>query len=350
MVSFVVGPRMVRPNNLGRATGFLSSALLGAHFGVPGADVGSVKTDEGQPGAKNGRRRAVRPFDFRRPSKLNRDHVRTLEIVQETFARQFTTVLSSSLRAVSNVTVESIEQMSYDEFVRATPNPTHLSILSISPLPGVAIFQLPLAIGFAAVDLMLGGHGKGVDLGRPLTDIEVNLLRDLINRILGELRYAFESVVEFDPVVVQVESNPQFAQVAAPSDMIVVITFDVRINTAHGRATIAFPYASLTPVLDSFTGNIVIAERDSHQVLAAQVALNDNIHETPVDVAVQFKPVRLTSEEIVHLNPGDIVPLNQSVNSNLIVTVGDTPAFVGRPARVGKRLACQVVGTTTEAR
>jgi flagellar motor switch protein FliM len=293
---------------------------------------------------KANKQRIVRSFDFRRPNKLNRDHVRTLEIVQETFARQFTTVLSSSLRAVSNVTVESIEQLSYDEYVRATPNPTYLSVLSVSPLPGVALFQLPLEIGFAMVDMLLGGHGgEGTDQGRPLSDIEVTLLRDLMSRVLGELRYAFESVVVFEPQVVQVESNPQFAQVAAPSDMIVVTTFDVRINSSQGRATLAFPYGSLTPVLDSFTGNVVMAERDAAIVALAQQHLRDRVAEAAVDVRVCFDPVRLTSAEIVSLRPGDIVPLGQSINSSLTVSVANSPTFVGRPARRGKRLACQII-------
>ncbi|MGE0306577.1 MAG: flagellar motor switch protein FliM [Acidimicrobiia bacterium] len=297
---------------------------------------------------KANKQRTVRPFDFRRPNKLNRDHVRTLEIVQETFARQFTTVLSSSLRAVSNVTVESIEQLSYDEYVRATPNPTYLSVLSVSPLPGVALFQLPLQISFAAVDMLLGGHGKGNDFSRPLTDIEVTLLRDLMSRVLSELRYAFESVVEFDPTVVQVESNPQFAQVAAPSDMIVVTTFDVRINSANGRATLAFPYGSLTPVLDSFTGNVVMAERDAHIVETARAHLRERVIEAPVDVSVQFDPIFLTSGEIVSLRPGDVIPLGQSVSSALTVAVANSPTFIGRPARRGKRLACQIIAPIKE--
>lgn len=292
---------------------------------------------------KAAHRHTVRPFDFRRPNKLNRDHVRTLQIVQETFARQFTTVLSSTLRAISNVTVESIEQLSYDEYVRACPNPTHLSILSIHPLPGVAILQLPLPVAMTAVDLMLGGHGKGNDGSRPLTDIELTLVRGLIERILSELSYAFESVVELEPVIVQVESNPQFAQVAAPSDMIVVITLDVRIDTAHGRATLCFPYASLTPVLDAFTGNVIVTERDPLLLARAAEMVRDKVTEASVEVAVQFEPVSLTSDEIVSLRVGDVLPLGQGVDSSLTLLVGGAPTFVCRPARRGKRLACQIV-------
>jgi len=294
------------------------------------------------------RRGEPRPFDFRRPTKLNRDHVRTLEIVQETFARQFTTVLSSTLRAVSSVTVEGIDQLSYDEYVRATPNPTHLSILSIHPLPGVAILQLPLGISLTAIDLMLGGHGKGNDGRRPLTDIEVGLMRPLIDRVLNELSYAFDSVVSFEPAVVQTESNPQFAQVAAPSDMIVVITLDVRIDSAHGRATLSFPYASLTPVLDSFTGTIVVAERDPELAARSSANLRARLNEVPVDVAVRFPPVRLTPAEIVSLEVGDVLPLPHGTDADLTVTVGEVPCFLGRPARRGKRLACQITATKPE--
>jgi flagellar motor switch protein FliM len=274
--------------------------------------------------------------------------VRTLEIVQETFARQFSTVLSSGLRVVANVTLESIDQLTYDEFVRATPNPAFLSILSIAPLPGVAILQLPLSISYTAVDLLLGGHGKNSDLSRPLSDIEVALLRDLISRVLDELRYAFESVVSFEPTVVQVESNPQFAQIAAPSDMIVVSTLDVRVNSSYGRATLAMPYTSLAPVLDSFTGNVVVTDRESPQVRKAKAALLDRVNDTSMPVSVRFAPVRLTASEITSLEVGDIVPLHQAVDSALTIAVGDRPAFVGRPARRGKRLACQVIAPLSE--
>src|SRR4051812_39276271 len=103
----------------------------------------------------------VRPFDFRRPNKLNRDHLRNLQIVHETFARQFTTVLSSTLRTVAHVSVTSIDQLTYDEYVRSTPNPTFLAILSTPPWTGTSAFQLPLKITLTAIDLLLGGHGKG---------------------------------------------------------------------------------------------------------------------------------------------------------------------------------------------
>src|SRR3954470_12238246 len=133
-------------------------------------------------------------FDFRRPSKVNRDHVRALQIVHETFARQLSTVIATTLRAVAQVSLTSIEQLTYDEYVRSLPNPSFMVILSLNPLPGAAVMQLPLPIVFAAIDRLLGGTGEALSPKRPLTEIESNLMRGLIDRALRELEYAYESL------------------------------------------------------------------------------------------------------------------------------------------------------------
>ena len=118
-----------------------------------------------------------RPFDFRRQTKLSREHIRTLQIVQETFCRGFSTMLASSLRTVAHVSIRSIEQHSYDEYVRELPNPTLLTLLGLAPLPGAAILQLPTDIAYCAVELLLGGKGSGEQPTRPFTDLELLLLR-----------------------------------------------------------------------------------------------------------------------------------------------------------------------------
>ena len=129
------------------------------------------------------------PFDFRRPNKFSRDHVRAFQIVHETFARQLSTVLATTLRAGANCTLGTVEQLTYDEYVRSLPNPSYLIVLSLSPLPGAAILQFPLPIVFAAIDRLLGGTGDSVSPKRPLTEIESNLMRSVVDRTLRELEY-----------------------------------------------------------------------------------------------------------------------------------------------------------------
>lgn len=285
----------------------------------------------------------TRNFDFRRPNKLSRDHVRNLQIIHETFARQFTTVLSSTLRVVSQVSVLSIEQLAYDEYVRDTPNPSHMSILSLEPLPGVAVLQFPLSTAMTIVDLMLGGHGATTGPDRPLTDIERGLVRTIIDRVLAELTYAFESVATIEPAVIGHESNPQFAQVAGPSDMTVVIMFDVRIGEVENIASLCFTYSALQPILDTIAAAAAHSQIGRHDIDLARERMSRRLLDVPVELAVEFAPTTLTSGEIVDLQVGDIVPLGHPVDLPLTGTVDGTPTFRVRPARAGKRLAAQVV-------
>ncbi|HLJ09395.1 MAG TPA: flagellar motor switch protein FliM [Acidimicrobiia bacterium] len=281
-------------------------------------------------------------YDFRRPNKFTREHVRALQIAHETFARQFTTVLSTTLRTVSQVQSKGIGQLTYDEYIRDVPNPTYLAILSLPPLAGAAIFHLPLPVVMTAVDRLLGGPGTGPALNRPLTEIEQSLMRDLLGRVLRELAYAFESLTTLEPVVTHQESNPQFAQIGAPSDMVIVFGYDLRIGAQEGSATLCIPFAALQPVLDEVTGNSLLAGRVESDTDSVRDALASRMGAAPVTVSVTFRPVALPLADIVDLRPGDVLPLDHPVSLPLEVTVGGVPRFEAHPGRRGKRLACVI--------
>jgi flagellar motor switch protein FliM len=289
-----------------------------------------------------------RPFDFRRPNKLNRDHLRNMQIVHETFARQFTTVLSSTLRTLAHVSVTSIDQLTYDEYVRIAPNPTFLAILATPPWTGTSAFQLPLTTVLTAIDLLLGGHGKDAP-DRSLTDIELGLTRTLLDRAMSELSYAFNSVAEVHPQIARHESNPQFAQIASPSEMMIVVTFHVRINESEGPATLCYPYTTLQPVLDSFSGNLAQVLPTGDRAREEAVKLRHAILDVPLDFRAEFPAVTIAASDLAAMQPGDVIPLGVSTDTPITGMVGGHPIFVVRPARKGKRLACQVLTPLPDA-
>jgi flagellar motor switch protein FliM len=287
-------------------------------------------------------------YDFRRPNKFSRDHVRALQIVSETFARQFSTVLATTLRAVSTATFIEIEQLTYDEYIRSLPNPSHMVILSLHPLPGAAILSMELPMALASVDRMLGGTGEAGVKARPLTEIEANLMRGVVERGLRELDYAFESLVKIESRIMQLESNPQFAQIAAPPDMTIVICFEVKISEQKAKMTLCIPFDSLQPVLETFEAQSMFAGRGSVDPAVFLRQLHESVRDVPVDIHVTFKPVALTSAEVVDLEVGDVVPLHHSVNEPLTISVGNIGCFAGVSGRKGKRLACLVVSALQE--
>ena len=138
------------------------------------------------------------PYDFRRPIKLSREHIRTLQIAFETYARSCGTLLTTRLRVVSSVTLGSLEQLTYEEYVGSLANPTVIAVVAIDPLPGAVLLELSVGSAMTAIDHMLGGPG-GVQPERPLTEVEMPLLRGLLERMLGELRYGFETLVYISP-------------------------------------------------------------------------------------------------------------------------------------------------------
>jgi flagellar motor switch protein FliM len=284
-----------------------------------------------------------KPFNFRRPNKFNRDHFRAFQIVHETFARQLTTVYSTTLRAVSSVSLLSVEECSYGEFIEATANPSFLSILQITPLPGASLWHMPMPLAMGIIERMLGGQGTGPFPNRPLTDIEAILMRDITDRGLRELTYSYESLFEVHAKTMQLESNPQFAQISSPSDMVLLISFEVKVGEAEGTAQLCIPYASLQEQLENLSGGHLFKDRPNIDPIAINRALKDRLSEAPVDVNVLFNSVTMSGTDILELEVGDVVSLHHPVNAPLTVKADGVPHLRAKPGRQGKRLACQIV-------
>ncbi|GIU85817.1 MAG: flagellar motor switch protein FliM [Acidimicrobiia bacterium] len=295
------------------------------------------------------KRHNVVPFDFRRQSKFTRDHVRALQIVHETFARQLSTVLATTLRSAASCTFSRIEQYSYDEYVRSLPNPSYIVILSLNPLPGAAILQFPLPITFAAIDRLLGGTGEAASPKRPLTEIESNLMRSVVDRALRELEYAYETLVRVETEVVAQEFNPQFAQITSPSDMVLVVSIDTRIGDKQGPATICIPFTTMQPVLEALASQSLFQDHRAADPEQWQRQLERALAGVPVELHVRFDSVALTSQEIIDLQVGDVVPLNHPVDKPLTVSVDGVPCYRAVSGRRGKRLACLIVATEQES-
>jgi flagellar motor switch protein FliM len=286
------------------------------------------------------------PYDFRRPIKLSRDHVRTLQIAFETYARSCGTLLTTRLRVVSSVTLASIEQLTYDEYVASLANPTVIATVALDPLPGTVLMEMSSSAVMTAIDHVLGGPG-GSQPERPLTDVEMPLLRGLLERMLGELRYGFETLVGLSPKLREVEYNAQFLRAHQPGDAVVVASFEMKIGAQECVASICLPFTTILPALErQETVELSPAERTVRD--SALRNLTAGLSAAPIDVAVRFRPIRMRTDDIVDLRPGDVVPLGHPTSLPLEVTVNDTVFAHAVPGNQGARLACLVVPSPQE--
>ena len=282
-------------------------------------------------------------YDFRRPMTLAREHARVLEMAFETYARQWGTQLTSRLRVVANVTLESVEMQSYDEYVGALPAMTTMVLCGVEPGRSTAVLQLPLDVTMVWIDHLLGGPGAPLGVERELTEIEWHLFRELLQHALRDLSYAFAAVCPLDVTVRAVQYNPQFVQAVAASEPVIVTTFALRVADRQATASLMVPADAL---LGTLRAGEVLDNRTPEEVAAHRRALaqvTEQVLGVPVDVAVRFAPLAVSAHDVAGLRPGVVVPLRHRADAPLDVVVGDVPLATAAIGSSGSRLACLVV-------
>lgn len=290
----------------------------------------------------------IRLYDFRRPTKLSRDHIRVYEIALETFARQWTTLLTTSLRVVSTVSLRGVAQVTYDEYVSSLPPTTVMMVLNVEPMNGAGILQVSLDNAMTMVDHLLGGHGRPPQPKRPLTEIESVLVRGLVERVLHELGYALESLVPLNAEITTIEHNPQFAQAASPSDLMVAASFDVRVGVDECVATLCLPFNGLFAHLErAINGSVNGRDRGGRE--AALRAVTARLNDVPVEVGVRFQSTVIALAEVVGLQPGDVVRLAHPLGRPLGVTADGVTFAHAVMGSEGRRMACLVVHPPEES-
>jgi len=226
--------------------------------------------------------RKVKIYDFRRPDKFSKDQIRTLQMMHETFARLTTTALSAQLRALVSVHVASVDQLTYEEFIRSIPNPTTLAVINMDPLKGSAVLEIDPSITFTIIDKLFGGRGEQTKISRELTDIEQSVMEGIIVRILGNLREAWSNVIDLRPRLGNIETNPQFAQIVPPNDMVVLITLETKIGEVEGMTNLCIPYITIEPVISKLSAqywysSIRKGATDENMVLIAQLTTDGEL-------------------------------------------------------------------------
>ena len=293
---------------------------------------------------KRSRRGETRTYDFRRPTKLSREHVRVLQIAQEAFARQATTTLTTFLRAGARLELLGIEQFSYDDYVETLPNPFFLSTFSLEPLAGKGLLAYPLDIAMAIVDHMLGGSGMAEQPNRPMTAMETTISDHLISRLFDELATAFAPITEIQPALLSHEYNPQLAQAAAGSDTVMVATFAMAVGQREGEATLVLPFSSFAQSLNN-AASPQLSESALRKRQRATEALIERLNLVPVDVSVRFAPLTVSSADLLSLAVGDVLLLRHPPDAPLEVTTNDATFAYAIASNHRRRLAAAIVPT-----
>ncbi|MFI7585882.1 flagellar motor switch protein FliM [Spongisporangium articulatum] len=304
----------------------------------PAAGTGRTVGDVSVPGP----RPDARSYDFRRPSRLTREDAHLLKVAFQTFGRQATTVLTTGLRALSHLSLQQVEEMSYDEYLSGIHEGAVCAVLSMEPLQGKAMFTTNQQAMLAMVDHLLGGPGGQNQPERPLSEIEHALVRHLFVRVLRELAYALEPIAQTSPELTTLENNAQFVQAAAPTDPVVVARMQLTVGDVSSATDLCFPYAMLAPALQLLAKTEDLTEKDRLRV-AATARTSRRLNDVEVDVSVRFDTQRLHSSEIGRLKVGDVLTLGHRTTHPLSVMAASSVFALAVPGTSGKHLAALIV-------
>lgn len=308
-----------------------------------GGDAGMREESGGTAAQKRAHRSAVayEVYDFRRPDKFSKEQLRTLQMLHETFGRLAGTTLSAFLRTNVSIDLISLEQVPYEEYLRSISQSV-FTILSIPPLSGQAAMEMEFGLVFTMLDKLLGGPGRAIDRTN-LTDIEMPLFQQIVARMFGSLKSAWEGVVIVNPSVEEVETSSQFVQIAPPSDIVVSILFEVRVGDAHGAMSLCIPYMVLKPITAKLSAQKWFAATSSRkQTSAHRKSLVGQLGSTKVDLAIRMGRSRITVQDFLLLRAGDVIRLDQKTKSDMVLCVSGKDKFRGKPSLNGKQVAFHI--------
>lgn len=287
-------------------------------------------------------KRSPRDFDFRRPKSLERNQLRTLQLVLESFLRAASSVLSANLRMPFRLTVGELDQKPWEAVISNLEDPASITVFSLPPLPSKALWHMPIDLVMRLIDMRLGGSGKGDVPRRALTDIERIIIRDLLSEMLVQLVPAFGPITPVSIGTLHQESSLQFVQLVSLTEMCVLAPIEVSIaNDTPIFSAICLPFPLLRPITEILNNRANPVEDAIESTITQKI--EERLYDVPVTINVEFEPTTLTSREIVSLAVGDVVRLSHRKGQALRIKVDGSCLYWAQPTQVGKRVACILI-------
>ena len=297
---------------------------------------------------KKSKENTVKDYDFARPSKFSKEHLRTLEIIFDNYGRALSTSLPMYLRKNIQVEVMNSEAVTYMEFSNALSNPVLLGIIDFAPLKGNIIMEMATKLGYAIIDRMLGGEGEPLEKSREFSEIELLIIERIMITCVELMREPWENVLDVDPRLERIETNPQFAQIISPTEMIAIVTINIKIGEVEGLINLCLPYVTLEPVMDKLNTKFWYSSMQESDKESYAGDLETLITKAEVPVTAILGRSSISVSDFSTLVPGDIIRLDKKVGDELDVFVGDIKKFTAYPGSSGKNYAVRITSVIRE--
>jgi flagellar motor switch protein FliM len=319
----------------------LSQAEIDALLGAV-AD-GTLPTED-QPPTLSADGRIVKTYDFRRPAKFSNEQLRTLQAIHETVARVAAARLSSSLRGAVVIQLAGTDQLIFDDYLSQLSLPTELVVMASTGLAGPFMVDMDLGFGLAAVDRLLGGPGRIPPVRGEPTPIEADLISRVVAHLPHALNEGWSHLQTLDVQITESALTPILLRVASPSEVVAVMTYEVRFAGQTAPMTICYPYNSLEPLLPRLAATMWYSQRrQAAGSSSVRDVLESEIRSVEIPVTASFRAVDIPVEALTELRPGDVIRFDEHFDEPVLIAVADQAQAWAMPGRVGDRVALRLV-------
>jgi len=286
--------------------------------------------------------RKIRSYDFKRAVRFSKDHIRSLTRIHENFARYLTTYFSAQLRTFVQINVVQVEQLPYDEFIRSIPKMTILNIFEAEPFKGRMVLEVNPNVAFAMLDRMLGGTGMAPSKINALTEIETTVMERIFSRAFDSLQEAWKNVLDIEPRLEALETNPQFMQIVSPNETIALISLSTKIGDTTGMINLCIPHVVIEPIMPKLSvHHWFVSEKKTREPIEVE-KLRQRVTKAKLPISVELGTSNITVHELMQLAVGDVIALNKPVDSGLSIRVGEREKYIGTPGVYKDRISVQI--------
>ncbi len=291
----------------------------------------------------------IKVYDFRRPNKLSKDHISTLFMIYENYARIVSNYLTGQLRNTVSIRVSSVEQLTYEEFVRSVPSPTILATLNMEELKGKFFLEVNPTFGFQVIDLLCGGMAKETERDNEFTDIELVVIGEVLETMNRCMKFAWEEILDLTPTIESVDKSPQLEQSIPPNESIALVSFETELKGKNSFINLCVPYLSLEPVIHRLSIHSWFeSEKGRSDQTSYAEQLEEKLQSATAEVKAELGRTSLHIRDFIQLDAGDVIKLDQKIADPLQIFVENKLKFHGYLGTSKNKMAVQIADIVEE--
>lgn len=285
----------------------------------------------------------IKVYDFKSPQKFSKELLRTLELIYDNYSRIISNYLTAQVRQNVKVSVASIQQITYEEFIHSVSNPTILTIFKMPPLNGSILFESNPQFVYQILELLLGGSGESQIKHREFTDIDKNIIKQVNKGLISNMKLAWEDILEVNTEIESIETNPALNQTMAPNEPVALLTFSIEMGKNLSILNLCIPFLSVESLIDKMVVQYKFEEKNDENKINYRENINKSLKEAKVNITSLLGDTTISVNEFLTLGENDIITLDSRCDECVKIYVEDKLHFYGKPGVISKNKGVQIV-------